>query len=63
VPNYPKNVVQHHLELKATQLHEEAETLPQGDEREALMHRAIRMEAASLIIERWASAPSFKSAR
>jgi hypothetical protein len=53
--HYPNSIVQDHLELRATQLHEAAETLPHGDAREALVRRAIRMEAASLIIERWAA--------
>ncbi len=58
--HYPKSV-QDHLALKATQLHEAAETLPHGDARKAMVHRAIKMEAASLIVERWASSPGFRT--
>jgi hypothetical protein len=55
MPDYPKNVVQDCLETRASQLHEAAETLPHGDEREALTQRAQRMEHAALVIGRWTS--------
>jgi hypothetical protein len=57
----PKNVIQDRLELRASQLHEAAEALPHGDAREALVNRAIKMEAASLVIERWASSPGLRA--
>ena len=57
---YPKSV-QAHLEFKVRQLHEGAETLPHGSAREALVHRAIKIEAASLILERWASSPGLRA--
>jgi hypothetical protein len=49
--------LQDHLELRAAQLSEAAETLPPGDERDGLLHRATKMEAASLVIDRWISSP------
>ena len=58
--HYPKSV-QDHLELRATQLHEAAETLPHGDARESMVHRANKIEAASQIIERWASSPGLRA--
>ena len=63
LPQSPKDMVQNDLQLRATQLHEAAGTLPQGHLREALVHRAIRMQAASLVIERWASSPGLRSPR
>jgi hypothetical protein len=53
----------HDLDIKASQLHEAAETLPPGDVREALIHRASKIEAASLIVERWASSPGLRVPR
>jgi hypothetical protein len=52
--------VQHDLEQRAARLNEAAETLPQGDERDGLLHRATKMEAASLIIDRWMSSPGLR---
>ena len=60
--DYSKPVLDH-LGLKATQLHEAAETLPHGNAREALVHRATKLEAASLIIEKWASSPGLRAPR
>jgi hypothetical protein len=57
------SIAHDHLMQNATLLHEAAETLPHGDAREFLVHRAIKMEAASLIIERWASSPSLRAPR
>jgi hypothetical protein len=50
---YSKQIVRDRLELRASELHEAAETLPHGHEREGLLHRARRMENASLVIDRW----------
>jgi hypothetical protein len=47
--------VQRTLELRAAQLSDAAGILPVGDERDGLLHRATKMEAASLIIDRWLS--------
>jgi hypothetical protein len=55
--------VQAHLEYRAAQLNEAAETLPHGDERDALLYRAVRMEAASLVIDRWMSSPGLRAPR
>jgi hypothetical protein len=49
----PHKIAQHYLKLRATQLHEEAETLLNGDAREALLRRAGKIKAASLVVERW----------
>jgi hypothetical protein len=60
MPYYPKHVVQNRLELRALQLQDAAETLPQGDERESLLNRARRMEKASDVIDRWISSPALR---
>jgi hypothetical protein len=41
------------------QLHEAAATLPHGDDREALLESARKMETASRIIDKWLSSPGF----
>ena len=53
--------IDHDLALRATQLHEAAEALPPGDARDAMVHRATKIEAASLIIERWAASPGLRA--
>jgi hypothetical protein len=53
----------HDLDLRATQLHKAAETLPPGDAREALIQRATKIEAVSLIVEQWASSPGLRAPR
>jgi hypothetical protein len=63
MPYYSKQMAQDILGLKATQLNEAAEILPHGDEREALLHRARKIGAASLIIDRWLSSPSLRPPR
>ena len=60
MPHHAKNVVQDRLELRASQLHEAAEILPHGDERESLVQRARKMENAALVIDRWASPHGLK---
>jgi hypothetical protein len=55
--------LQDQLELRAAQLNEAAKILPHGDERDGLLHRATKMEAASLIIDRWSSSPGLKALR
>ena len=49
------NIVRDRLEQRAAELREAAYSLPSGNAREALLHRAVTMEAASLVIERWIS--------
>jgi hypothetical protein len=58
---HSRQTVQAHLELRANELHEAAETLPCGTEREGLLHRARRMEAASHVINRWLSSPGLRA--
>jgi hypothetical protein len=55
--------LQEFLELRASQLSETAETSPQGEERDRLLQRVIKMEAASLIIDRWMSSPGLRAPR
>jgi len=55
-----KYLAQDSLELRAVQLHATAETLPHGGDRDALLHRARRMESASRVIDRWVSSPGLK---
>ena len=49
------------LEQRSADLERTAETLPQGDAREDLLHRASNMEAASLIIDRWLASPGLRA--
>jgi hypothetical protein len=49
----PHKTAHDYLELRATQLREEAEALSHGDAREALLCRARKVKAASLVVERW----------
>ena len=58
--HYSTQTVRDRLTLRASQLHDAAEILPHGDEREALLSRARRMENASLVIDRWAASPSLR---
>jgi hypothetical protein len=60
MPYYSKQMVQNSLELRAMQLNEAAETLPHGDDREAVLNRARRMEAALNVIDRWLSSPGLR---
>jgi hypothetical protein len=55
--------LQEHLELRAAQLSDAAGTLPHGDERDGLLHRATKMEAASRIIDRWMSSSGRRAPR
>ena len=55
--------LQNHLALRAAQLNALAETLPKGDERDVLTHRAIKIEAASLVIDSWMSSPGLRTPR
>jgi hypothetical protein len=57
------HTLQGHLALRAAELKTLAETLPQGDARDVLTHKAIKMEAASLVIERWMSSPGLRAPR
>jgi len=64
LPHFPKHIVQERLELRAAELHEAAETLPRGgDEREGLIHRARKLESASLVIDRWMASPGLRGPR
>ena len=56
-------ILQDHLALRAAQLNALAETLPKGDERDVLTHRAIKIEAASLVIDSWMSSPGLRTPR
>jgi hypothetical protein len=49
----PHKIAQDYLDLKVNQLHEEAETLSHGDARDAVLRRARKVEAASLVIGHW----------
>lgn len=58
-----QHTVQECLELRASELHEAAETLPWGDEKESLLQRARRMAAASDVINRWLASPGLRAPR
>jgi hypothetical protein len=60
MPTFASQIVQDRLRLRATQLHETAETLPHGGDREALLHRARKLESASRVIDRWLASPGLK---
>jgi hypothetical protein len=60
MPCYPRHIVQNRIELRALQLHDAAESLPYGDEREVLLNRARRMEKASDVIDRWISSAALR---
>jgi hypothetical protein len=49
----PHKIARDYLDLKVSQLHEEAEALSHGDARDALLCRARKVEAASLVIGHW----------
>jgi hypothetical protein len=51
------------LELRAAQLGEAAKPLLPGNERDGLLHRAAKMEAASLVIDMWMSSPGATQVR
>ena len=56
--NMPRNhPVQDQLKLRATQLQREAEALPEGRERDALLHRVTKIESAGYVIDKWTSSP------
>jgi hypothetical protein len=55
--------IQMHLEQRAAHLNKAAQTLPPGGERDALLHRAVKMEAASLVLDRWMSSPGLRAPR
>jgi hypothetical protein len=60
-PTPTSRIVQDRLQLRATQLHEMAETLPHGHEREGLLQRIRRMESASLVIDRWMASSGLRA--
>lgn len=61
--HYFQQTVQEYLELRASELHEVAGTLPHGDEREGLLEKARRMVAASDVIDRWLASPGLRAPR
>jgi len=60
--HFPQTV-QERLELRASRLHEVAEMLPHGDEKENLLQRARRMVAASNVINSWLASPGLRAPR
>jgi hypothetical protein len=58
--DHHKIIAQDCLLLGASQLHQAAETLPHGDKRKSLKQKALKMENAALVIERWASSPGLE---
>jgi hypothetical protein len=52
---HPKQLFQDLVEMEAVQRNEKAETFPHGHMREALLHKARQMIAASEIFDRWLS--------
>ena len=56
----PRDVLDH-LEIKAAHLQQTAKMLPHGTPRDALVRRAGKMEAAALVIEKWASSPGLRA--
>ena len=61
--NHAQQAAQEHIDTRAMQLNEAAKSLPQGDEREALLKKARKMEAASSIIDRWLPSPRLRATR
>jgi hypothetical protein len=59
--DYARQIVLDRLRIRATQLHETAETLPQGGDREGLLHKAHKMETASRVIDRWLASPGLRA--
>jgi hypothetical protein len=59
-PNYPKQPFQNRLEREVVNLKEEAEALPHGPEREALLRKARQTETASQVNE-WLSSPGLRA--
>jgi hypothetical protein len=57
----PKQLFDDRVELEAVQLNEKAETFPHGHMREALLHKARQITAASEIIDRWLSSPRLRA--
>jgi hypothetical protein len=60
---FPKQLFQDRLELKAMQLKEEAATLPSGRRCEALLRKAHQMNTASQIVDNWLSSPGLRAPR
>ena len=58
-----QQTVQTCLELRASELHEAAEPLPRGEERDGLLQRARKMKAASQVIDRWLASPGLRAPR
>jgi hypothetical protein len=59
----PKQLFHDRVEMEAVQLNEKAETFPRGHMREALLHKARQMIAASEIVDRWLSSPGLRAPR
>jgi hypothetical protein len=60
-PTHTSQIVQNRLQIRAMQLHETAETLPHGHEREGILDRARRMKNASLVIDRWMASSDLRA--
>ena len=58
-----QQMAQERVDLRVVELNEAAESLPQGNEREALLNKARRMEAASNVIDKWLSSPGLRAPR
>ena len=63
VYEHPRQLFQDRLELEAMQLNEEAENLPHGCRREALLHKARQMNTALQIVDGWLSSPGLRAPR
>jgi hypothetical protein len=57
----PDRLIQDLLEAKSIRLHHEA-SLSQGDERDALLHKAHQLESVVRTIDRWASSRELSAA-
>jgi hypothetical protein len=60
---YPRQLFQDRLELKTALLNAEAESLPCGRKREALLHKARQINTASQIVDKWLSSPGLRAPR
>jgi hypothetical protein len=61
MPHRPDHIVQDRLELRAIELIEEANGLPHGGEKDALLHRIRAMNGAWRVIDGWASSPGLRA--
>ena len=54
---------QDRVELEALLLNEKAETMPDGQARDGVLHKARQMSTASEIVNMWLSSPGLRSPR